>query len=283
MDGIACKRTYHKPFTHGETSSAGDLGYSQCDNDASWIRDLWLGAFTGMCTAPLLWENQHRTDLWIHFGRLNSFVSGYDFNEDGGWVAYHDYDEVHWENWQRKPGIVDLFYLRSPDEKRAVGVLGNRTYNFYTQRDNTKCGTFVWSETSDSLKFELLNNTETWDDQAYNYPRSAHYINESMQVDVKSKKTYVITYINPLTMQVVDSEEKYNLTGKLNLSFPYLTGNVDRPILLFTVELKNKNKSTENYLDSIQHSLDQIAIEFQCLNSTRHFFSSLLPRTLQIQ
>ncbi|PLW93373.1 MAG: hypothetical protein C0592_06375 [Marinilabiliales bacterium] len=87
--------------------------------------------------------------------------------------------------------------------------------------------------------------------------------NESMQVDVKSMKWYIITYINPLTLQVVSTEEKYNATGKLNLSFPYLTGTEDRPIVLVTVEPKNKNKSTEDYLDSVQHNLDQIAMEFQ--------------------
>jgi len=256
--------------THGETSSG--LDYCTCDNDAQWIRDLWMGAFTGICTGPLLWDNQHRQDLWPHFGRLNSFISGYDFNEDGGWVAYHDYDEMHYENWQRKPGIVDLFYLLSPDEKRAVGVLGNRTYNFFTQWDNTKCGAFVWTGVEDDdgdgypnvqEYFELTDDDKTWNDSAYHYSRSAHYINESMQVDVKSMKWYIITYINPLTLQVVSTEAKYNATGKLNLSFPYLTGTEDRPILLVTVEPKNKNKSTENYLDSVQHSLDQIAMEFQ--------------------
>lgn len=61
-----------------------------CDNDATWIRDLWLGAFTGICTGPLLWDNQHRHDLWPHLGRIRSFVSGCDFNEDGGWMAGHD-------------------------------------------------------------------------------------------------------------------------------------------------------------------------------------------------
>ncbi len=86
--------------------------------------------------------------------------------------------------------------------------------------------------------------------------------NESMQVDVKAMKRYIITYINPFTLQVVSTEEKYNLFGKLNLSFPYLSGAADRPILFVTVEPKIKNKSTENYLDSIQQNLDQIALEF---------------------
>ncbi|MGD9494470.1 MAG: hypothetical protein AB7V36_14085 [Bacteroidales bacterium] len=107
------------------------------NNDASWIRDLWIGSFTGICGSALLWDNMHRRELWPHFGRLRAFVAGYDFDESNddqkGWVPYHDFDEMHYENWQRKPGIVDLFYLRSPDKLNAVGVLANRTFNFYTQ------------------------------------------------------------------------------------------------------------------------------------------------------
>ena len=250
------------------------------NNDASWIRDLWIGSFTGICGSALMWDNMHKRELWPHFGRLRAFVAGYDFDESNGdqkgWIPYHDFDEMHYENWQRKPGIVDLVYLRSPDKQRAVGVLANRTYNFYTQWDVTKCGAFVWSgedEDGDGRPnsqedFEMTDNSDTWDDQAYNSAHTAYYINESLQVDVKSKKTYIVTYFNPFTLQVIGSEEKYNATGKLNLNFPFITGTASRPIILFTVEPKNKNKSTEQYLDSVRKEINTVANDLKLNEAT---------------
>ncbi len=40
------------------------------NNDASWVRDLWIGSFTGICGSALLWDNMHKRELWPHFGRL---------------------------------------------------------------------------------------------------------------------------------------------------------------------------------------------------------------------
>ena len=221
-------------ITHCETCSG--LDYCECDNDASWIRDLWLGAFTGMCTAPLLWENQHRTDLWIHFGRLNSFVSGYDFNEDGGWVAYHDYDETHSGSGVDKYGVSDLFYLRSPRREEAIGVIGNRTYNFYTQWDVVKCGQYIWEDISLKDEFEAKNNDISYDDEMYNFEKTAFNNNEFVRANVKSGHCYEISYIDPFTLQTISTEQKLNAIGQLKLNFPYLTGSATRPILLVKIE-----------------------------------------------
>jgi len=165
------------------------------NTDATWIRDLWIGSFTGICGSALLWDNQHNRELWPHFGRLRAFMAGYNFDESEGkkkgWIPFHDYDKMHYENWVRKPGIVDLLYLRSPDKKRAVGILANRTYNFYTQWNVAKCGAFVWRGDDDDddgkpihqEKFELSygenenDNGLNWDNYAYNYRKSAYYIN----------------------------------------------------------------------------------------------------------
>ena len=252
------------------------------NNGVSYIRNLWIGSFTGMAGMSLHWNAGYDYALWqSHFPQIAAFLAPYNFNESSGnvkgWMPGHDYDEMHYENWQRKPGIVDLFYLRSPDKQRAIGVLANRTYNFYTQWDVAKCGAFVWSgddEDGDGRPnsqedFEMTNNSDTWDDQAYNSTHSAYYINESLQVDVKSKKRYIVTYFNAFTLQVIGSEEKYNATGKLNLNFPFITGTSSRPIILFTVEPKNRDKSAEQYLDSIRKRINAVPV-FQ-INETNNF------------
>jgi len=246
------------------------------NNVTYWICVSYVTPFTGMAGMSLHWNAGYDYALWqSHFPQIATFLAPYNFNESSGnvkgWMPFYDYDEKHYESGDPKPGIVDLFYLRSPDEKRAVGVLANRTYNFYTQWDVAKCGAFVWSgddEDGDSIPdiqedFELTSDNLSWNNYAYSSSHTAYYINESLQVDVKSKKTYIVTYFNAQTLQVVGSEEKYNATGKLNLNFPFITGTDSRPIVLFTVEPKNKDKNTEQYLDSVNKKLDAIAHELQ--------------------
>jgi len=246
------------------------------NNGVSYIRNLWIGSFTGMAGMSLHWNAGYDYALWqSHFPQIAAFLAPYNFNESSGnvkgWMPGHDYDEMHYENWQRKPGIVDLFYLRSPDKQRAIGVLANRTYNFYTQWDVAKCGAFVWSGDDngglpipdDQERFELTwEDDESWNDSAYNNPKTAYHINEAVGVEVKKMKKYTISYIDPYTLQVLGTQNKYNGSGKLNLDFPYLTGSQTRPILLVKIEPK-KDKSPEEYPDSVHKYLDQIAYEMQ--------------------
>ncbi|MGD9494472.1 MAG: hypothetical protein AB7V36_14095 [Bacteroidales bacterium] len=68
-----------KPFIHGEYGSGTNQGYYMCDNNASWIRDLWIGSFTGICGSALMWDNMHKRELWPHFGRLRAYSSCFIF------------------------------------------------------------------------------------------------------------------------------------------------------------------------------------------------------------
>jgi hypothetical protein len=254
--------TNNKPFTHGEISTVGDQEYNLCDNDASWIRDLWMAAFTGLCTSPLQWADQHRTDLWPHFGRLRSFVSGYDFNEDGGWVAGHDYDETHPGSGVDKYGVSDLFYLRSPSREEAIGVIGNRTYNFYTQWECANPPFDV--STPDGLEaynnfYQSYTPNNDEDDELYMFPRVSQYQDEHIHIkNLKGypTKRYVIEYSsvwNPDVIIKTEVKRNDNWNG-LRLEFPLTTGTSTRPIVLVKV-YPYKNKSSETSEISTSDSL----------------------------
>jgi len=232
------------------------------NNGVSYIRNLWIGSFTGMAGMSLHWNAGYDYALWqSHFPQIAAFLAPYNFNESSGnvkgWMPGHDYDEMHYENWQRKPGIVDLFYLRSPDKQRAIGVLANRTYNFYTQWDVAKCGQFVWEDKNDSIAFEQLDDDVSWNNHAYSNATNAYYINESLQADVKSGHCYRITYMNPFTMQTISTEKKLNATGKLNLNFPFITGSSARPIVLVKIEKESCFKNQKIPDDSIMNNQNE--------------------------
>jgi len=246
-----------KPLLNSEIGSMGPDDYSLvCDNKVEWIKNTYVTPFTGMAGMSLHWQSNYDYALWqTYFPKIATFLAPYNFNESSGnvkgWMPGYDYDEKHYESGDPKPGIVDLFYLRSPDEKRAVGVLANRTYNWYTQWNVAKCGAYVWEDLSFKDQFEMTNNTESYDDYMYNYEKNAYYINESLQADVKSGYCYRITYIHPFTLQTISTEKKLNATGKLNLDFPYITGSSSRPIILVKIEKESCFKSQEVTSDSI--------------------------------
>jgi len=222
------------------------------NNDASWIRDLWIGAFTGICGSALMWDNMHKRELWSHFGRLRSFVAGYDFDESSnnqkGWVPYHDYDEIHPGSGVDKYGVSDLFYLRSPSREEAIGVIGNRTYNFYTQWECTDPPFDL--TTGDGLDFyQSYTPSNNEDDELYMFPRVSQYQDEHIHIkNLKGypTKRYVIEYSslwNPSVIIKTEVKRNDNLNG-LKLEFPATTGTTARPIVLVKV-YPYKNKSSE--------------------------------------
>jgi hypothetical protein len=43
----------------------------------TWLRDLWIGASTGICGSPLLWENQHRLQVFWAFNQAQTRKSSH--------------------------------------------------------------------------------------------------------------------------------------------------------------------------------------------------------------
>jgi hypothetical protein len=244
------------------------------NNDATWLRDLWIGSFTGICGSPLLWENQHRRDLWPHFGKLNAFMSGYNFDESEngqkGWVPFHDYDAMHSGSGVNKYGVSDLFYLRSPDKENAIGIIANRTYNFFTQWD---CQEFPF-DTTTSRGMEswesfygtgLESGTDTTDDGLYTTPRVSQYTNEHIFVkNLKGypTKRYIIEYFsvwNPSVVIKSETKRNDNWNG-LKLEFPATTGTNVRTLVLVKVK-PFKDKSLESNDSIIEDSIQNYSYD----------------------
>ncbi|PLW93371.1 MAG: hypothetical protein C0592_06365 [Marinilabiliales bacterium] len=230
---------YNKPLTHGETSSG--LDYCTCDNDAQWIRDLWLGAFTGMCTGPLLWDNQHRQDLWPHFGRLKYFTQGIEFNDSGdnnhdGWTSEHD---------ERGDHKAEMFCLRNWENghKRAIGVIGNNTYNYYTQAEGLPCSDLNLAPDYTEHRTATIVNP---------FPSSW---NELMRIQIPNmgaKVRYNIEWYNVMTGSLISTSTavRSSLSGNLDLMFPPLSGDASRPIVLFIVYRYTDRSSEQNSVNN---------------------------------
>ena len=233
------------------------------NNDASWIRDLWIGSFTGMCGSSMLWDNQHRRDLWLHFGRLRSFVEGIDFDNSGdsqhkGWTN---------ENDLRGDNLAEMMCLRNWEDnhKQAIGVIANRTYNYYTQSEGSPCNNKV-----PDADYEFASTV-------YTFPPS--WGNEMMRLQIPKmgvKVRYNIEWYNVMTGNLISTTTalRSSASGKLDLPFPSLSGDASCPIVLFKVN-KFKDKSAlvntacnkMNYPDSVETRYGRITDEHPSINN----------------
>ena len=232
------------------------------NNGVSYIRNLWIGSFTGMAGMSLHWNAGYDYALWqSHFPQIAAFLAPYNFNESSGnvkgWMPGHDYDKTHSGSGLSRYGVSDLFYLRSPDNENAVGVIANRTYNFYTQ---WSCDGAVFPNLSDSVDFFKSGTlADSIDDGLYMHPRISDFSDEHINVKNLSgypTKRYVIEYYNAWNPTVViktETKRNDNWNG-LRLEFPVTTGTNARPIVLFKIR-PYKNKSGEQLDEDNQFKL----------------------------
>ncbi|HBG71975.1 MAG: hypothetical protein A2W93_05325 [Bacteroidetes bacterium GWF2_43_63] len=286
-----------KPFIHGEFGSVSGYNYWLCDNDASWIRDLWIASFTGICGSALLWDNMHKRELWPHFGRLRAFVEGYDFDESDngqkGWVPEHD-RHVDYKYYSidtfpyliHKPkfiGVVETFYLKSPDKEHAIGIVENNTYNFYTS----------WSCSNDPFvgnqrareEFEQkddnfdsghndITDENPWtlvDDDMYSSKRTVSYDDEKLYIKDLSGyagvwgKRYTIEFVSPWTLNVVATVTDRKGPNGVQIKYPDIRGVPETSMYLMRV-YPYRNKSAETFPNdtiAVKEVYKELLLDFQ--------------------
>jgi hypothetical protein len=272
-----------KPFIHGEYGSGTNQGYYMCDNGASWIRDLWIGSFTGICGSALMWDNMRKRELWPHFGRLRAFVAGYDFDESGddqkGWIPEHDrYVDYKYYSIDTFPylihkpkfvGVVETFYLKSPDKEHAIGIVENNTYNFYTSwacsydpfEDNQSAREeFEQKDDNFDSDHNDITAESPWtlvDDDIYSSKRTVSYDEEKLYIKDLSGyagvwgKRYTIEFVSPWTLNVIATVTDRKGPNGVQIKYPDIRGVPETSMYLMRV-YPYKNKSAEtNPSDSI--------------------------------
>jgi len=245
------------------------------NNEASWIRDRWIGWFTGMAGMSLHWSPNFDYTLWqTYFPKIAAFLAPYNFNESSGnvqgWMPGHDYVEkykTYWVNWVpyfNKPefyGVVDAFYLRSPDNENAVGIVANRTYNFYTSWtcSNDPFGNDVDVENTfrclDDNKEDnqSVEDDKPWvlvNDNLYSYKKTVSYDDEKLYIKGLSGnsglwgKRYTIEFISPWTLNVIAIVTDRKGSNGVQIKYPDIRGVPETSMYLMRV-YPYRNKSAE--------------------------------------
>ena len=211
-----------KPFMFSEYGP-GD-GTHECDQGSDFIKTILLTPFTGVAGSAMNWEWQYPGEefYWHYLGPVNDLMSGIKLDE---------------ENWQAgepqtyEDNKVEMLYLYSEqddnNQRKVVGAVSNRSYNYYTQSAVDPCHPSTPPE-------EVLLNP------VYSSPSNVSNLDLDNQIEFQNmgiNKQYHVEWFNALTGDfLLQQEYPSSLFGNLELSFPgILTGNEVTPILFFTI------------------------------------------------
>jgi len=176
-----------------------------------------------MAAAALTWDHpENEFDNWHYLQGIADFIGDVPLDAD------------HYQ--VQKPIVTDdnaveVLYLRNFDEDgyRAIGVVSNRTYNFYTQRENDTCNC-----ATERAEFSAFLNGEIYlTEQSF---IGNDYEDDMTLPDMGALKHYHIQWYNALTNALIFTEGRWtNASGELPLEFPTLTGNSTQPLIYFRV------------------------------------------------
>jgi hypothetical protein len=242
----------NKPFMFSEYGPGGG-GYELCDHGVDFIKALTLSPFSGTAGAAMNWDWQFpgQEQYWHYMGPVKALMEGIPLDE---------------ENWQvgipliTEAKEVEVMYLIGPELEegghKVVGVISNRTFNYFTQGTGVPC----------------LSNTP---DEEYQFPVTYSYSGLSTALKIPgmgSLKDYAINWYDALTgIYWQTTTETSGLSGELDLNYPgVLTGDGGGPILFFEIfpegdvfksQLQNSTGNQEIYFVNLDlDSLDKIQL-----------------------
>jgi hypothetical protein len=112
-------------------------------------RSLWQSMFSGLAGGFSWVSWQYPAEMYATFGKMHNFISQFDLGEESfhpgtmestgysNWAYQNDYTNTMGLGGNDK---VDLIYLRSGDDQKAIGVITNKTVNPSTTYSSTGPG-----------------------------------------------------------------------------------------------------------------------------------------------
>lgn len=187
-----------KPFMFSEIG--GDA--EDCSNDVEWLRQEWIAPFTGAAGAGNPWGGQYDDNRWHYFGIIRNFINGYNF-ADEEWTPVYD---------KRNDGKSDVYALVSENKDESIGVIINRTVNFYTAASFGS-----WCGSTDNANENGIG-TGTGLNTAALVQYNDSWTNE-LKIDLEPGN-YIVHYFNGLTGNWMGSDYETVFLGKINLEHP---------------------------------------------------------------
>ncbi len=212
-----------KPVIHAEN------GLTPCMSDdyTGFIKDMLADVFGGHATSGMSWDEWSRTDNWHFMGKVNDFLQHQVLDSVnigvGSWVPNHSYSERGGELKRTK--FAESIYLLSPDKKRYVGCIMNRSWNYYSIGKNS-CIT------------EDRRNEFRGADEPLSKLTRLDSSTDQLFLKGSRQGRYIIRYYDPMTGKLVSEVRQKGKRGRIELDeYPPMYGGSDgaQPFYYFTV------------------------------------------------
>ncbi len=224
-DYLGNEYAFDKPLIYSE------YGLAHCDSGLTWLKSLVLTPFTGSASTALMWRLNNvdigmnarqlaeRDAVWKVFKFVEAFFDGVPLHEDWSFGVE-----------ERRDKKADMLYVKSTgssDYRAAIGVVHNRTVNFYTKGDGK--GDCYLSEGS-------LSGFNDVYEKAIPVNANSGFGNALKIPNMGSAKKYNVRWYNPLSGKEMDIKTKRSdLFGNLRIDYPDLKESIDGSMLYFKV------------------------------------------------
>ena len=198
-------------------SEIGIADYYRCDDDIGDIKMVLISPFCGISGMGLNWDNNDlpNSQNWYLYGNVNKFLNGVNL-ANIPWTSYAD--ETSWDEIEY---LGELICLQSEERfKRAMGVVHNRSWNYYTKGDPNQenpCGEDWVLGVGD----KEVSAFRTYKDLKYDFPFGP-YPFKLKRMGVL--KRYIIEWYDPFTLDIIKVDTRSStVTGKLWLEYPNMS------------------------------------------------------------
>lgn len=206
------KRYEHieRPFMFSEIG-AGSGELADCEKWSEWMKDAWMTSLSGMAAMGLEWTQQRNFKLMSRvFPVIDSFIHT---------IQLENYTEI--QSDIRMDKKAEVIAIKDLNNRKAVGVVQNTTWNFFTNRqsEDSYC-----AEKKPKKRF-----------QEYSDVRDKMGWNALHLKGFKRGKHYRIEWIDAQDGSTITStEDKASLTGKVRIRIPDLTK--EHALLVFKMQ-----------------------------------------------
>lgn len=238
-----------KPFMHSEYGPGGSI--TNCDQGVRYIQTINLTPFTGLAGSGINWHfHWNEDEMWNHLRPVTQLLDSIPLDA---------------ENWQTgepmvsKNKAIEVMYLYRPKtdgNSKAVGVISNRTYNFYSAgvaMNGADCK-------DDTLRKEFVETPLYKTPTNYKYDQLAEPIKLA---GMGTSNSYQIEWFNAMTGELLEkSTVESNIWGRAELIYPgELTGDGQSPLLFFRISpIGESIYSTSGVAVSIPKPSDRLTI-----------------------
>jgi hypothetical protein len=204
---LANYKDLNKPFMFSEIGAGyGEL--ADCEVFSEWLKDAWMTVLSGMAGMGLEWSQQRNFAL---FNQYYPIIKAFIEKEDLALFRDPQADI-------RKDLLAEVIAVCDTERNKALGVVHNTTWNFYTNRigDDVPCG--QTQPRREFLEYEDVNDKSG---------RNALHLE-----GFKKRANFRMDWYNAQTGSLVAiTVDKSNGKGRIRLRLPQLK--VENALLVF--------------------------------------------------